>query len=92
MFAIEEPISALAVSPITSEDEVSAPSMFIFVIAQLCFVAAARSFTSTGITPVLGDHRHRQRSHLHAAAAHAWRVVVGAADSTVFLLLELRWE
>jgi hypothetical protein len=74
MFAIEEPVSALAVSPITSEDEVSAaPSLPCFY-----FTLDFHSRPPTAhfaVTRAAGDNRHGERSHLHAATANARRVV-----------------
>jgi hypothetical protein len=76
MFAIEEPVSALAVSPITSEDEVSAaPSLPCFYFIFNFHSRPSRSAAHFAVTRAAGDHRHREWSYLHAATAHARRVV-----------------
>ncbi len=67
MFAIEEPVSALAVSPITSEDEVSAAvcklilTAAIFVLLHLCFVFASK------ISPPLSGWSHDARARSPSA-------------------------
>ncbi len=85
MFAIEEPVSALAVSPITSEDEVSAsPSLPCFYFIFNFHSRPSRSAAHFAVTRAAGDHRHREWPHLHAAAAHARRVVGPPQISELF--------